>query len=257
MPVDTQIPRTAAADAPNDWPIPANVELRLKAVTATLDGSAAAGSFLPAVELISDSGHLIARACDPNVSVAAGASAAATWFPGVKPTVTSSSTGAAPSVATFYRSTQIAGDPVQTIPAGSDANITWLHAALPSDGSITGPSIANQWVTFNIPCITIESFFVKWSAGTFPRAGVLGTQSRIIQADQYAFDNNGAVGVASDGVSTVWSSQHHPNAHIATDLLHAYVTNGDTGPQDVEEAWLVIYAWPAPGYGGLIPGYPV
>jgi hypothetical protein len=58
--------------------------LRLKAVYAEFDGSGAAGSFLPCVTLISDSGDVIGRAVDPSSPVAAGGSADVTFFPGVK-----------------------------------------------------------------------------------------------------------------------------------------------------------------------------
>ena len=54
-----------------------------------------------------------------------------------------------------------------------------------------------------------------------------------------------------------WVIDAQPNAFSSGDLLHAYAVNGDSVARNVEQAWLVIHAWPAPGYAGAIPGYPV
>jgi hypothetical protein len=53
-----------------------------------------------------------------------------------------------------------------------------------------------------------------------------------------------------------WVIDAQPNAFIATDLLHAYVVNGDTVARNIEQAWLVIHAWQATGYTGTIPRWP-
>ena len=247
---------TSIVTAPKDYTIPGAQQIRPLSIRASFDGSGAAGAWLPAVQILDNNGNVLSTHADPNVSVAAGASADVTWFPGVKPQAASSTGGAVtPSIATFYRSTSL-GDAAQTIPASSDANIVWLHAALPSDGTITGPTIGDQYITFVGGCMTIEFLYTQWDTGTFARAGVLGTNSNIVQADAYAFDNNGAVNIAADGVSPVWGSQIHPNAHPDGELLHAFVTNGDTVARDLDKAFLVIYRWDAAGYAGGIPGWP-
>jgi hypothetical protein len=81
---DVQILRAASGAVPSNYTLPDAAELRLKAVYAELDGSGAAGTYLPCVTIISDSGDVIARAVDQDVSVAAGASADVTWFPRVR-----------------------------------------------------------------------------------------------------------------------------------------------------------------------------
>jgi len=81
---DVQILRAPTSAVPSNYVLPDAAELRLKAVYAELDGSGAAGTFLPCVTLISDSGDVIGRAVDQDVSVAAGASADVTWFPRVR-----------------------------------------------------------------------------------------------------------------------------------------------------------------------------
>lgn len=81
---DRQIYQGAVEPVPDDYEVNDAVRFILKAVTATFDGSGAAGAYLPCVTLVSDSGHVIARAVDPAVTVAAGVSAEVSWFPGVK-----------------------------------------------------------------------------------------------------------------------------------------------------------------------------
>jgi hypothetical protein len=91
---DVQIFRPASGAVPVEYELPASAEFILKAVTAEFDGSGAGGAYLPCVTIVSDSGHVIARAVDPGVSVAAGASAEVSWFPGVKHSGASTSTSA-------------------------------------------------------------------------------------------------------------------------------------------------------------------
>jgi len=50
------------------------------AINATFDGTAAAGAFLPCVEIVSDAGEIVAR-CPADATVAAGSSAEATFAP--------------------------------------------------------------------------------------------------------------------------------------------------------------------------------
>jgi hypothetical protein len=81
---DVQILRHPTTAVPSNYTLPDTGELRLKAVYAEFDGSGSAGSWLPCVTLISDSGDVIGRAVDPSSPVAAGGSADVTFFPGVK-----------------------------------------------------------------------------------------------------------------------------------------------------------------------------
>lgn len=81
MPVDTQLLSTAVADGNSDYLVKPAVEFRLKAVSAEFTDNGAGAAWLPAVVLISDSGHVIARALDTSVTVAAGGSADVSFFP--------------------------------------------------------------------------------------------------------------------------------------------------------------------------------
>jgi hypothetical protein len=91
---DTQIHPLGVEPAPADYPIPDTAELLLKSVRATFDGSGAAGPFVPLLRIISDAGS-ITDEIPQDVTVAAGASADATWFPHVAAVAQSAPSGTA------------------------------------------------------------------------------------------------------------------------------------------------------------------
>src|SRR4051812_581386 len=77
---DAQIHPTGTVPVPADYVIPGQAEIRLKSVYAKYDGSAAAGSYKPLVRIISDAGSTVIEAVS-DTTIAAGASADASWFP--------------------------------------------------------------------------------------------------------------------------------------------------------------------------------
>jgi hypothetical protein len=81
---DVQIVRSARSAVPASYVLPDAADFTLKAVQASFDGSGAAGAYLPCVTILSDSGHVVARAVDQAVSVAAGGNAEVSWFPWLK-----------------------------------------------------------------------------------------------------------------------------------------------------------------------------
>lgn len=81
---DRQILVAGTAGAPAQFLVPGNGQVRPKTVYATFDGTGAAVAFLPILEVFSDGGQLIGR-YKAESTVAAGASADVSWFPGVKP----------------------------------------------------------------------------------------------------------------------------------------------------------------------------
>lgn len=83
MPSDVQI-RGADGGAPQSYTVPNATEIVPKAVNATFDGSATAGSYVPTLEMVSDGGVVIAR-IPCATTVAAGGSAEVSWFPSAKP----------------------------------------------------------------------------------------------------------------------------------------------------------------------------
>lgn len=80
---DVQIGNLGTGDAPLSYTVAGSQEFRLLAANATFDGSAAGGSWLPTLELISDSGQIVARS-PVATAVAAGGAAEVSWFRGLR-----------------------------------------------------------------------------------------------------------------------------------------------------------------------------
>lgn len=81
MTTDVQIIAVNQQATPLDYTVAGAQELVPKAIYSEFDGSGAGGDFVPVLEIISDSGHIVASC--PATKVAAGASADVTWFPRV------------------------------------------------------------------------------------------------------------------------------------------------------------------------------
>lgn len=77
---DVVLQAQPTAAVPLDYTIPPAQEVMPLCVTASIDGSGAAGQFLPTLEILAPSGAVIAR-CPTSTIVAAGGSADTTWFP--------------------------------------------------------------------------------------------------------------------------------------------------------------------------------
>jgi hypothetical protein len=90
---DVQLTALQTHAAPLDYIVPGSALIRVKSIRGEFTDNGAAGAWLPAVQLISDSGHVIATASDQGASVAAGGSADASFFPGVKASAAASSSG--------------------------------------------------------------------------------------------------------------------------------------------------------------------
>jgi len=86
-----QVLRDAVVSAPFTYTVPGEQLLGLVAVRASFDGSGAAGAFLPSVQIKSAAGAVMVHA--EGTSVAAGASADASFFPGVKAAATTGGSG--------------------------------------------------------------------------------------------------------------------------------------------------------------------
>lgn len=67
-------------NAPATWTLPAGLELSVGAVFATFDGTGAAGSYIPTLQVVSDAGVTVLEV-PQDASVAAGASVVASWAP--------------------------------------------------------------------------------------------------------------------------------------------------------------------------------
>lgn len=68
------------SETPEGYTVPGAQEIILKAITATFDGAAAAGSFVPTLQILAPNGAVLA-ACPTSTAVVAGESADVSWFP--------------------------------------------------------------------------------------------------------------------------------------------------------------------------------
>ena len=152
MPDQRQIFAGAVTAAPDDYMINAGVEFTLVAVNADFTDNGAATDWLPAVELVSDSGHVIARAVDQGVKVTAGSDAEVSWFPGVK----HAAAGAAASGAQWFYATHVSNLSANGL---TTVNVPWT-ATQTSDSSVftlTNDHGANTTITVNKPGMTLMS----------------------------------------------------------------------------------------------------
>lgn len=88
---DVAILAAGTASSPLDYDVPNAQEIIPLAVTATVNGTGAAGAFIPTLEIIGAGGVVIAR-CPLGSTIAAGASVDASWFPHVGSVVSGTST---------------------------------------------------------------------------------------------------------------------------------------------------------------------
>jgi hypothetical protein len=122
---DAQIHPIGVKDAPADYVVPDSAELLLKGVYARFDGSGAAGSFKPLVRIISDAGSTVIEYVS-DTTIAAGASADASWFPHVGGAAAAAASGS-PVFARAWND-GLSGDPFQTVNAGATNNASFAHA---------------------------------------------------------------------------------------------------------------------------------
>lgn len=83
---DRQVLVAGAANAPAQFIIPGNGQIQPKVIRAVVDGSGATTVFIPVLRFVSDGGIPAGEFVGPQI--AAGGSAAVSWFPHVAPTGT-------------------------------------------------------------------------------------------------------------------------------------------------------------------------
>jgi hypothetical protein len=87
----TEISGIGDGQAPHEYVVPAAQSFDLLGVRATFDGAGAAGDFLPALQIISDAGHILSQTVGS--VVAAGGSADVTFAPFLRGTATATASG--------------------------------------------------------------------------------------------------------------------------------------------------------------------
>lgn len=80
---DIAIKQAQVMAVPTSYTIPGAQEILIKSVRATFDGTSAAGSFVPTLQIVSPGGTIVAE-CPLDQTLAAGVSADVSFFPGLK-----------------------------------------------------------------------------------------------------------------------------------------------------------------------------
>jgi hypothetical protein len=166
VPRDTQILLAPPTDAPKDYTIDQNVELILRSVHAQFRDNGAGGDWLPCVDLISDSGHTIARCTDPAALVTAGDDAEVTWFPDVKPAAAAAPSGTGLAFARAWNDS-FSGDTAQNVLAGTATSAEFAHTETTASSiiSFSTTTHTNDTANLNVPGTYLLFVGSQWSVG--------------------------------------------------------------------------------------------
>lgn len=223
---DRQFNPLGTVNAPADWTLPPRLQILLKQVRASFDGTAAAGSFQPLLRIITDSGHIEGEyPC--GTTIAAGASADCTWFPGVVATSTSSTStsGLWAYIDSTGHTSCTGGGATTNLPATAANFYTNSSAtfATGTTGGVTGISIkaqghylvTNTAAPFGTPAA--GSLYEIVNTGGGSSAGFFGG-SPVAHVQTGAITDEGVVSVAN--LMTVTAAQV-PTTAIITQIINS------------------------------------
>jgi hypothetical protein len=228
---DVQILRSAVSGVPMNYTLPDTAELRLKAVYAEFDDNGAGSDWLPTVTILSDSGHEIARACEQEVKVTAGADADVSWFPRIR----RRGGGATPSgtscqlLGSGNGDTTLALTLTSPVPATGTLHVVYGQASIPDgvDGGSEPTAVADS------------GGLGPWRRAFAPNSAPIIGQSRQTDPGNAASIQVGSVG----------------RACVAADLgigSTITVTFGSVAPANFHSTGLIIYQ---PAYFVAIPQF--
>jgi len=234
---DKQVHPIGTEDAPADYVIPKSAELLLKSVHAKFDGSGAAGDFIPLVRIISDAGSTTDE-IPQDVTVAAGGSADATWFPRVGAAAAAAPTGTVVAYAQGY-SEFTSGDAVQNVAAGGHANGTHAHVSTTDANLLLWSTAVTTNDTLNVAS---GGTCLVWSTALWDNAATFLT-SQIMEVGATGFRHNSFLPTGtgafapSDGLAT---SQDYNVYHVTAGSTRVTVLhqNGDVVGHGVQGQYL-------------------
>lgn len=221
MPADAVISRPGAVAVPIDYKVPTGTEIIPRAISASFDGSAAAGAFVPVLEVIAPSGVVTAY-CARRTSIAAGASALVSWFPGVAEADTEDTTPSSSGTISSIVS------PVGTI-AVSFPNGPTTDIDLPASGVAAG----TYGDATHTAQVTVNAEGVVTAATQIGISGIAGTGlvklfDSTLGADAANIDTGANAIPTGHSVLLVYITVR--SARAAQPLDTALITfNGDTG----------------------------
>lgn len=159
--------------APLDYVVPGAQEISPVAVNATFDGTSAVTAWLPALELISDSGHVISRTF-PASSVAAGGTAEVTFAPFLRQAAAAGAATQGMAALATGQSSTCAADGVQrtiSIQNGVNFSTVWLA---PTSMFEPVHRVLFGIDTYGVKCKTPGTYRVD--ANLFASGGTVGRQ---------------------------------------------------------------------------------
>jgi len=203
---DISILNPATGSGSSDYKIAGALEIIIRSVTASFDGTAAGQSYVPAVQVLDPSGFIVGT-FPAGSTLAAGASADATWFPGVTPPVTSH--GTTPVALVDY------------VQITASVNVTSTNKNAPTT-VLTGNAITYDGVT----SIT-ATFFSPIIEITTP-----GFMRLVLWQDATAVGVFGHLGIGAAGPDTAipgaMSVHYTPTAGTHTLSVRGYLSSGTT-----------------------------
>jgi hypothetical protein len=170
---DISILQSAAAAVPTGYTIAGAQEIVLKSVTASFDGSGAGGSYVPAVQVVDPSGHIVGT-FTLQQTLAAGVSADISWFPGLAGATSGSAATGTVQVPIYLDTPDNSGNAFPTL-TGSNGFLV-VQRILPAlshagdgtwVGSIPVPLDYNSTPQIIISAVTNAVVgAVRWNVGT-------------------------------------------------------------------------------------------
>lgn len=184
------ISRPGSVSVPQSYTVPANGAIIPLVITATMDGSSATGSFLAVVEIVAQTGVVVAYCRTPS-AIAAGASAAVSWFPGGDVEEDTSSTVPGGTISDIASP---GGTLTVTAPSGPTTSL---------DLAASGVSAGTYGDATHVSEITVDADGRVTSATSVPISGSGGAGGLIVLYDSgylgadTASIDTGAAGIAS------------------------------------------------------------
>jgi hypothetical protein len=172
--------------APSQYTLSPREALIPESVTATFDGSGAAGAFLPTLSIYAQSGELLARC--PATSVAAGSSAEVTFAPLLRAATAAAAGGTFCSFAVVSTSGSLAVGVPPTTTHPDLANFDTNDAATFSQDS-TGSAGHSGGIL-----ITAAGRYLAWAVARFldPAGAPVEPQTSFMQCFQSSYNYNGS-----------------------------------------------------------------
>lgn len=199
---DRQFNPLADESAPAEWSLPGSIEILLKNVYAEFDGSGAAGSFQPTLEILTDSGHVLGS-YNSDISVAAGGSADVTFFPHVG--------GAASSVTPTGTVSWIHLHQIGiTVPSGAGSTIIdFTGAAVYTNDTSTFTVVPGNGVTIHAVGFYVATVSVDWQGAIAMAPCEMTWNLEVLDNGMFDQDYFGKPGFAG-GVAVTQATQGFP-----------------------------------------------